>query len=249
MAATAEANFDYVWRRALFSLILIGWGIWSIYDGTVAYPRFNETHGYAKYTELREACRQEALRDEGEDLPPNARRRAIHNLWARKYRPRFRQYLENKQWWDNYRAETADERESRDDIDAVRHLEEEYHGTWDIRGQFIMAIICLPLGLISGGFVVRNYYRNFRADEEGLHGFGKDPIPYSAIDSIDRSKWENKGIAKLRVEDGGKMRKVVLDDWKFKGMNDILARIERERPELAPPEKEEEESSRVDGSQ
>lgn len=240
MEAEAKVNFDYLWRRALFSLVLIGWGLWSVYDGAVAWPRFNSNHGYERYTELRAQCREDVQQEAGSDLTAYEEREAMHARWTTTYRPRFRRYLQSTDWWKEFKSNIeGEDGNPKEGLEAVEHLEDEYHGKWDLRGQFIMALICLPLGLLSGFFVARNSLSHFSADGEGLHGFDKDPIPYDAIESIDRTRWDNKGIAKLHVRQGERTRKVVLDDWKFRGMAQILETIETHRPDLAPEEKSE----------
>jgi hypothetical protein len=164
----------------------------------------------------------------------------MHARWATVYRPRFRDYLQSTDWWDEFKA-GIDEKDGqrKEGLEAVKYLEDKYHGTWDIRGQFIMALICLPLGLVSGFCVLRNCRRHFAADEDGLKGFLPDTIRYPDIETIDRAKWDSKGIVHLYVQQGDGTRKVVLDDWKFQGMAEILEVIEEHRPDLAPADDEE----------
>jgi hypothetical protein len=38
---TAKASRDYRWRRYLLALVIFGYGIYSLYDGFVRYPREN----------------------------------------------------------------------------------------------------------------------------------------------------------------------------------------------------------------
>ena len=37
----ARADFQYRWRVYLFFVVLFGWGLWSLYDGFVNWPREN----------------------------------------------------------------------------------------------------------------------------------------------------------------------------------------------------------------
>lgn len=238
MNVSAKINMDYLWRTALFSLVFAGWGAWSLYDGLVTYPNFNQEHDYETYVELRQKCEKEALTNNAEAVQsPYERRDAIHKLWATKYRQRFLRHLETTDWWKSYeQAARTDEGAPRRGAEALSQLEHDFHSDWDIRAQYFMAIVCLPLGLSVAFALLRNLTRSFRADDEGLHGFGATTIPYEAVREIDRAKWQRKGIAKVIVDTEKGTEKLTLDEWKFKGAADILAAIEEKRPDLAPEE-------------
>ena len=109
------------------------------------------------------------------------------------------------------------------------------HGEADIRTQYTFALLLLPWGLLVSGLLLRNSRRRFAAAETGLSGFFPEIVPYAAITSVDRRKWDAKGIARLTIATAAGAKKVTLDDWKFRGMADILAEIDRQRPDLAPP--------------
>ena len=109
------------------------------------------------------------------------------------------------------------------------------HSETDIQVQFFFAALLLPWGLLVSGLLFRNSRRRFSADEAGLHGFLPETVSYAAIQSVDRRKWDSKGIVRLTVTTATGEKKLTLDDWKFRGMTDILAEIDRNRPDLAPP--------------
>lgn len=194
MPVTAKMNLEYAIRSALFGLMLLGFGAWSLYDGVRGYPEHN-----------RRADAYNALIRESEQ--GGKTRQEWHAAW---------QKLAESNGW-------------KTDKPKVRH------STWDIRTQFIMALIFCPIGLASLVGVALNSRRRFSAEGDGLHGFAATTIPYAAITAIDKKKWDRKGIANLEVAIQGAARKVTLDDWKFRGMTAILAEIEKRRPELVPP--------------
>lgn len=95
---------------------------------------------------------------------------------------------------------------------------------WDIRTQLIIAGICYPIGLLALFWLVANKFRPLYADGEGVR-FGGKRMAYDAVEEIDKSRWDSKGIAVLIDRQGGKL---TLDDWKFKGAADVLEEVEKQ---------------------
>lgn len=235
--ATARVNLDYVWRTALFGIVFAGWGLWCVYDGVVAYPAFNKEHEYEVYAELREKAEAEAAVDVQPDSTAYERRTAVNKVWEEKYSRQFLNHLEGTSWWAEYKSNAqTKEGAPKSEREALHDLAKDYHSPSDIGAQYFMAAVCCPLGLGALAFVGINARRKFRADDEGLHGFANKPIPYDAIESIDWSLWDRKGIARMTVAVDGSQRTLKLDAWKFKGMGDILEAVEQKRPDLARPE-------------
>ncbi len=238
MQVKTKLNVDYMWRTALFGIVFTGWGLWSLYDGFVAYPQFNEKHGYQIYEQLREQAHQEAEQAISNAATAYEQREAVNSIWDKKYRSRFLERLRETDWWERYEAGArTEEGAPRRGLEAVRQLENKYHSPWDIRAQHFMAAVCLPIGLLALGSLALSAKRCYSADEEGLHGFARAPIPYDAVQSVDWSRWQRKGIVKLTASANGTTRTFKLDGWKYRGMTDILKAVEEKRPELErPPE-------------
>lgn len=93
----------------------------------------------------------------------------------------------------------------------------------DILTQRIIAGLCFPVGLLALFWLVLNSFRTLYADERGVQ-FGGSRMAFDEVDQIDKTRWDSKGIAVLRGRDG---KKLVLDDWKFRGAADVLAETER----------------------
>jgi hypothetical protein len=98
-----------------------------------------------------------------------------------------------------------------------------YRSDMDIMTQFIYAAICLPIGLASLAWLFVNARRPLFADDEGVT-FGSRRLKYDQISHIDRSRWDNKGIAVLESESA---RSITLDDWKFKGATAVFDVVDR----------------------
>jgi len=102
-----------------------------------------------------------------------------------------------------------------------------HHSPLDLKLQFAMALICLPVGLLSVGLFVRNRSSRFSAESLGLHGWGATTIPYDAVERVDRRLWESKGIAVAWATVNGRRRRVTMDDWKWLGMEALVREVEQ----------------------
>ncbi len=102
-----------------------------------------------------------------------------------------------------------------------------YKTQWDIRTQFIMAAICLPLGLVILLRLGLKSRQSMATDEQHFIATNGRRIPYSAIVSLDKRRWDSKGIAEVYYEnEQGRRRKTRVDTWIFKGGDGILRDIE-----------------------
>lgn len=86
----------------------------------------------------------------------------------------------------------------------------------DIQMQYIMAAVSGLVGLMVLFGVWRSRGRWIEADKNGLTSSWGQSFAFDRVVSIDKKKWRNKGIAKIRYEDGNRTKTFVLDDFKFK---------------------------------
>lgn len=100
------------------------------------------------------------------------------------------------------------------------------YDTGQIRQQFVMAGVSLAGSLFALGLLGMNLKRQLRSDDEAVYGENGNRVPLDAITSVDRKKWDSKGIAIAHYEDNGRRRKLVIDDYKFAGGEDILKQVE-----------------------
>jgi hypothetical protein len=76
-------------------------------------------------------------------------------------------------------------------------------------------------------WVVWNHRLSIRAEGETIIGASGQRVDFDAIVATDRKKWKNKGIAYALYEEGGKTKRLCLDDHKFAGCEAILLEAER----------------------
>ena len=86
----------------------------------------------------------------------------------------------------------------------------------DIQMQYIMAAAAGIVGVAVLLGVLRSRGRWIESDVNGITSSWGQTVPFDRVVSIDKRKWRNKGIAKIRYEDGNRKRTFVLDDFKFK---------------------------------
>ncbi len=159
----------------------------------------------------------------------------------------FQTFLEDhrvEQWVPYARENDLPSEYHTDSATGKRYIKSE----WDIRTQYIMAAICLPIGILVLGRLLLMMPKRLKADDEAIETTDGTRIPYHRITEVNRDKWDRKGIAVVYFEDeNGTERRTKIDDWIFKGGKDILRAIEEHVPPdisgLEPMEEEDDEGS------
>jgi hypothetical protein len=111
--------------------------------------------------------------------------------------------------------------------------------------QFVFAGImgAIALALLFGVWRARG--RWIEAGPSGLTSSWGQSVDFASIVSVDKRHWQKKGIAKVYYEDGGRKRRFVIDDFKFKRaptdaiLRDLEAKIGVEMITGGPPEEPE----------
>lgn len=72
------------------------------------------------------------------------------------------------------------------------------------------------------------------ASETELKPSWRAPILISSISKIDKSRWQEKGIAKVFYQENQKTQKFVMDDFKYERevMSEIMSRLESQSPNV-----------------
>ena len=85
----------------------------------------------------------------------------------------------------------------------------------------LIALPCLLKWYLARGTWVEG-------DENGLTSSWGQGFQFDQVESINKRKWEDKGIAKVRYSEGGHSRTFVLDDFKYqrKPMDNIVRWLE-----------------------
>lgn len=97
----------------------------------------------------------------------------------------------------------------------------------DLAGQRWPGWIFFAGSLVFGAWVVWNHKRSVRAEGDWITGPSGERVHLDSIVDMDRQKWVNKGIAYAIYEEGGKRRRLTLDDHKFLGCEAIILEAER----------------------
>jgi len=106
----------------------------------------------------------------------------------------------------------------------------DFHNDTSINIQKVFAFVLPPVGLFV---LIWSFYHSrgrYHLAENVLHVPGHPPVPLDAITSIDKTRWERKGIAYLDYElAGGTKGRVLLDDFVYqqRPTDDIFGHIER----------------------
>ena len=72
-----------------------------------------------------------------------------------------------------------------------------------------------------------NHTRKVTAEGEVIIGASGERVELDWITKMDRRKWEKKGIAYAIYEEGGKLKRLCLDDHKFAGCEAIILEAEK----------------------
>jgi hypothetical protein len=98
----------------------------------------------------------------------------------------------------------------------------------DIQMQYLQGTVAGLIGLAVLTNLLRTLGRTMTADRTELKSNWGPRFKFSEVVQIDKKKWDNKGIAKLRYQQEGKTRTFVLDDYKFERppTDEMLRRIE-----------------------
>ncbi len=104
---------------------------------------------------------------------------------------------------------------------------EKLHDEGDLMGQYVFGTVTLALGGCAIAWVAMCWKRTLRSDAEAVYGDTGVRVPFSEMRSVDRRKWDTKGIAVVLYERDGKKRRLVLDDYKYAGGEKILQEVEQ----------------------
>jgi len=76
--------------------------------------------------------------------------------------------------------------------------------------------------LLYGVWIAWNHTRQVSAEGDIVIGASGERVDINSITAIDRKKWKDKGIAYGIYEEGGKQRRLCLDEHKFRGCEAIM---------------------------
>ncbi len=97
----------------------------------------------------------------------------------------------------------------------------------DINEQRVIGWAMMIVSLLQGVWIAWNHTRQVRLEGEIVIGASSQRVKLDSIIAIDRKKWKNKSIAYGIYEEGGKQRRICLDEHKFKGCETIIIEADR----------------------
>ena len=117
------------------------------------------------------------------------------------------------------------ERHARE-MDYRRNIPKERTGG-DIKEQRVIGWTMMIVALLHGVWIAWNHTRQVRAEGNIVIGASGERVDIDSITAIDRKKWKNKSIAYGIYEEGGKPRRLCLDEHKFKGCEAIIIEADK----------------------
>lgn len=229
----AKLNREYALRIAGVGLLMTGICVWSLYDGLVAWPRVNReldvvrpallesglsTEEWLKRDDDGQTSLQAAFADAGFKAPSKLVKK-VGELRAAAGSPALSHEKQAERLQKLFSAPAYTRR--------------------DLKTQFVQAGVTLCLGLAAFLSLIAKARKRYVADSTGLSGsaIGSAPVAYVDIAGIDWSRWDEKGIVVLRLQNN---RRLKFDGWHFAGMTALVDEIVKHRPDLraghpAPP--------------
>jgi hypothetical protein len=132
------------------------------------------------------------------------------------------------------RSETVTEFEAQTDKERraewIHYAHERgIKGAADVTMQFVMAALSGLIGLFLLSIPLRARGRWIEMDDTALRSSWGSEVPIDQIETIDKRRWRDKGIAKIFYRDGTRRRRFILDDMKFlrDPTDDIMFEIEQ----------------------
>jgi hypothetical protein len=85
----------------------------------------------------------------------------------------------------------------------------------DATTQFVYGGFTSAIGLLLLIYWLTQKKRVLRADDEAVYTTAGTRVPFEAIISVNKSKWDSKGIARVRYALTGRQGEFIVDDYKF----------------------------------
>ena len=197
-------------------VIFGGFGAYFLYDWKIGYPQKNYVvANYKAFNEAGEAWTVDENRaspeawnafvdkqtipfDEDSVYPANTN---FEEKW-----PEVLKQMDNHKsddLWADYSGEKG--------WPQKVNVDEDPKTAGQIREQLYAAAVCFLLTAVTLFFLIRTKGRFMKADDQGYYPPGGDLIPFSAMKTLDKRKWETKGLATLTYEADGVEKKAKID--------------------------------------
>jgi hypothetical protein len=194
-----DARISKEWRRRMLFMLFMVTSIagWFLYDGYVVWP--NEAVRYAEFVEI------EA------ELVASGKIEAVERT---PHHDEVNEYL-RIEWERHARAAGYKRAIPKERTDA------------SIREQRIIGWVMMTGSVLFGLWVLWNHKLCVQTEGDVVIGTAGQRVELDSIVTIDRRKWEKKGIAYAIYVVEGRERRLCLDDHKFAGCEAIILEAER----------------------
>jgi hypothetical protein len=228
--AEAKINREYALRVMGVGLLMFGICGWSLYDGTVAWPRHNLDMERVRPALLATNLTAEAWLAREEDAG-GSRLEAAFTAQGVKTPSKLVRKIGELRLSDSVPDRDAARAAQLEQVRKT--FENPVYSGHDLQTQFVQAAVTLLLGLWAFAAVGLKARKRFVADGNGLSGsgVGSRPVAYGEVRAADWSKWDEKGIVRLTLASGIRL---TLDGWHFAGIAGIVDELVKHRPDLAP---------------
>mgnify|MGYP005842752365 CR=1 FL=1 len=249
----------FVWRALLMLVMFGGFGAYFLYDWKIGYPQKN--YIVAHYQAFSEAgaawTKEEGFREDeawnsfvDSQTIPFQDESAMYPAgtdFKEKWPDILKKIGEKNttELWKEYSKEKGwpQQVDPQEDIKPMRKINE----------QLWAALVCFILTALTLFFLIRTRRRSMKVDDKGYYAPGGKFIAYDDMVTIDKRRWETKGLATVTYREGEEEKKAKIDGMVYGQFKEedgapaealfqrILANFEGELIELVDEEEEEEE--------
>lgn len=195
-------------RMGLLALLMVGMGLYFIYDGRVGYPKAN------KAAEAKAQFEQEVLKDYDDAVArgPDAAKAWVKDArlkgWIIKpdlEQPRWSDYAAPRGWPENPKHYTPEE----------------------IHEQFYWGGAMIVGAAVVGIIVLLNHNKRFVGHADHMVMPNGKVVQYKDVYKLDKRKWDIKALAYAYYREGGEgaEHRAVIDDLKYDGAGRVLDRL------------------------
>ncbi|NOX59152.1 MAG: hypothetical protein GXP29_09890 [Planctomycetes bacterium] len=223
-------------RNGIVTAMVVGFSVWSFYDGYVAYPIDNLNQAKE---ELPSDSQEQAVINEKvtEDIAQSFKKgdkvkAMIEAFGPPAWKGDQNDRMKKSVWFGRGGSLVVVANSSG--IARRAEWKKGKHRESDLRLQKLMGLVLAPLGLFMLIRMVAMLSRGAEFSDEGLKPSGKTMIPFAAMTGWDTEHYDDRGQITLEYESNGSTEIYLLDDYKLAAfktiVNEISARKGFENP-------------------